>query len=160
MDNPRLRTSESRAPGLLDSRSCRMQHGSLSTSLLIVLLYAATRNSQHLLAAPPSLPSSHHPHLVPTMLSRTATHLLRRSSSSTIKSVLPPLSAVSLVASRSSRRSVNPSNVRSFSATKLRREQDATRQEINTPPSLYTFTEEEEMLRDTGGFLRSQLNVV
>jgi hypothetical protein len=84
----------------------------------------------------------------PTMLSRTATQLLRRTSSSTIKSVLPPLSAVS------SRRSpsLNPSNVRSFSATNLRREEDATRQEINTPPSLYTFTEEEEMLRDTGTF--------
>lgn len=43
------------------------------------------------------------------------------------------------------------SPIRGFSASAVRKDQEeSTRPEINTPPSLYTFTEEEEMLRETG----------
>ncbi|KAJ9121166.1 hypothetical protein QFC24_004840 [Naganishia onofrii] len=42
------------------------------------------------------------------------------------------------------------SPIRGFSASAVRKDQEeSTRPEINTPPSLYTFTEEEEMLRET-----------
>lgn len=40
---------------------------------------------------------------------------------------------------------------RLFSSSVIRRDQEeSTRPEINTPPSLYTFTEDEEMLRESG----------
>ncbi|KAJ9092031.1 hypothetical protein QFC21_007011 [Naganishia friedmannii] len=46
--------------------------------------------------------------------------------------------------------SPSSSLIRAFSVSAVRKDQEeSTRPEIDTPPSLYTFTEEEEMLRET-----------
>ncbi|GHJ84387.1 hypothetical protein NliqN6_0789 [Naganishia liquefaciens] len=65
--------------------------------------------------------------------------------------------ALPTVASRAARLAIPPvpsvsastSTGRWFSSSAVKREHESTRPEIDTPPSLYTFTEDEEMLRES-----------
>ncbi|KAJ9120901.1 hypothetical protein QFC22_002836 [Naganishia vaughanmartiniae] len=84
-----------------------------------------SRSTQSLKAARRALSSSRIAAVVPTLASR-------------------PVSRLQVVGCPT------PSPIRAFSGSAVRKDQEeSTRPEIDTPPSLYTFTEEEEMLRET-----------
>lgn len=69
----------------------------------------------------------------------------------TASRVAVALPAIGIRSARIASTSTPAPAARLFSSSAIRRDQEeSTRPEIDTPPSLYTFTEEEEMLRESG----------
>ncbi|KAJ9108103.1 hypothetical protein QFC19_002568 [Naganishia cerealis] len=86
------------------------------------------------------------------MLSRTSQSLkaARALTSSRAALIVPTAVARSVRPASRLQAGCSPAlSIRGFSASAVKKEHESTRPEIDTPPSLYTFTDEEEMLRET-----------